>query len=201
MSEAIHDAQRLKELQALPLERKIMITQARIIEFNNWAKGNIYVSVSGGKDSTVLADIVRKINPDAPLVFANTGLEYPENQKLAKEMGAVFVRPKMQFSEVISTYGYPVIGKEVAEAIYYARRIKPVERERENCRAEASRTAWEENRSEREQNSAVCGKQSEWERLEIRGGRLPGSRAEVRCSISRHRERETAEQASQDGSG
>ena len=28
----IHDAQRLKELQALPLDRKVKITQTRIIE-------------------------------------------------------------------------------------------------------------------------------------------------------------------------
>ena len=34
------------------------------------------------------------------------------------------VTPKMRFDEVISTYGYPLISKEVAEAIYYARRIR-----------------------------------------------------------------------------
>jgi 3'-phosphoadenosine 5'-phosphosulfate sulfotransferase (PAPS reductase)/FAD synthetase len=33
------------------------------------------------------------------------------------------ITPEMRFDEVISTYGYPLIGKEVAEAIYYARRI------------------------------------------------------------------------------
>lgn len=172
MSEAIHDAQRLKELQALPLERKVLITQARIIEFNNWAKGNICVSVSGGKDSTVLADIVRKISPDAPLVFANTGLEYPENQKLAKEMGAVFVRPKMQFSEVISTYGYPVLSKETAEAIYYARRIKPAERERT----------------------------AERKRAELMGRRVLPLEGK-HLSISRHRGRGTGAPSMQDESG
>ena len=34
------------------------------------------------------------------------------------------IRPAMRFDEVISTFGYPLIGKEVAEAIYYARRIR-----------------------------------------------------------------------------
>ena len=33
MADAVHDAQRLAELQALPLERKIQITQARILEW------------------------------------------------------------------------------------------------------------------------------------------------------------------------
>jgi hypothetical protein len=30
----------------------------------------------------------------------------------------------MMFSEVISKYGYPIISKENAEAIYFARRIR-----------------------------------------------------------------------------
>ena len=49
----IHDAARLKELQALPLDRKIAITQARIIQWFNFWEGAVYVSFSGGKDSTV----------------------------------------------------------------------------------------------------------------------------------------------------
>ena len=127
----VHDSERLKELQALPLERKIAITQARIIEWFNFWEGNVYVSFSGGKDSTVLLDLVIKtikaIDPafEVPVVFSNTGLEYPEIQRFARSKGATFVTPKMNFVEVIKTYGYPLISKEVASAIYYARRIRP----------------------------------------------------------------------------
>ena len=136
MAEAVHDAQRLKELQALPLDRKIQISQARIIEWYQRNHGNVVVSFSGGKDSTVLLHLVRTIFPDVPAVFSNTGLEYPEIQRFVRTFPNVeIVAPKMNFSEVISTYGYPLIGKEVAEAIYYARRIRSqsvhVERERE----------------------------------------------------------------------
>ena len=137
--EPIHDAKRLAELRALPLERKILITQARIIEWNNHFNGNVCVSFSGGKDSTVLLNIARKINPDMKAVFSNTGLEYPEIQRFVKSFDNVdIVTPKIRFDQVISTYGYPVISKEVAEAIYYARRIRSqlvqVERERERER-------------------------------------------------------------------
>ena len=127
----IHNAARLKELQALPLERKIAITQARIIEWFNFWEGAVYVSFSGGKDSTVLLDLVVKtikaIDPtfEIPVVFSNTGLEYPEIQRFAKSKGATFVTPKMNIVEVIRNYGYPLISKEVSSAIYYARRIKP----------------------------------------------------------------------------
>lgn len=136
----VHDAKRLKELQALPLERKIMITQTRIIEWYQHFNGNVVVSFSGGKDSTVLLHIARQLYPDIPAVFSNTGLEYPEIQSFVRGHDNVaIVRPKMQFSEVISKYGYPLIGKEVAEAIYYARRIRPsAERERDAERASYS---------------------------------------------------------------
>lgn len=119
----IHDKERLKELQALPLWRKIQVTQARIIEWYNYFDGQVYISFSGGKDSTVLLHIARKIFPDIPVAFSNAGLEYPEIQSFAKLQGAQFVYPKMKFTDIIKTYGYPIISKEVSEAIYYARRI------------------------------------------------------------------------------
>ena len=114
----------LQQYQALPLHAKHSMTLARIREWYEHWNGNVFVSFSGGKDSTVLAHIVHEYYPDVPLVFVNTGLEYPEIQTFARKMGATFLRPKMQFSEVISKYGYPIISKENAEAIYYARKIK-----------------------------------------------------------------------------
>lgn len=125
MAEAVHTAERLAELQALPLSRKIQISQARIIEWYQKHNGNVIVSFSGGKDSTVLLHLVRTLYPDVPAVFSNTGLEYPEIQRFARKFPNVtVVTPKMRFDQVISTYGYPLIGKEVAEAIYYARKLR-----------------------------------------------------------------------------
>ena len=95
------------------------------------------MSFSGGKDSTVLLHIARQIYHGIPAVFSNTGLEYPEIQKFVKSFDNVdIVTPAMNFAQVISVYGYPLIGKEVADAIYYARRIRSqssnVERETDN---------------------------------------------------------------------
>lgn len=114
----------LRQYQALPLKAKVRMSQARIAEWYRYWEGNVHVSFSGGKDSTVLAHLVHEFYPDVPLVFVNTGLEYPEIQAFAKKMGAEFIYPKMKFSEVISTYGYPIISKENAEAIHIARRIR-----------------------------------------------------------------------------
>lgn len=110
-------------MQAWPLERKIQVTQAKIIEWYLHYKGKVAVSFSGGKDSTVLLDLARRAFPDITAAFVNTGLEYPEIRAFVKTVpNVVWLRPKMQFLKVIETYGYPVISKEVARRIYYARK-------------------------------------------------------------------------------
>ena len=85
--------------------------------------GQVYVSFSGGKDSTVLKHIVDSMYDDVPSLFVNTGLEYPEIQKFAmSQKNVVTVRPKMRFDEVVKKYGYPVISKETSKIIKEGRR-------------------------------------------------------------------------------
>lgn len=114
----------LRILQALPLEMKLRRTEARAKEFIDYfGVENCAVSFSGGKDSTVLAHIVRKLYPDIELVFCNTTLEYPEIQKFVKSFDNVTILyPKMTYAQVIQKYGYPFISKEVAERVYNALR-------------------------------------------------------------------------------
>ena len=112
----------LAQMQSLPLSAKIMMTKRRIRDWYDYWNGEVYVSFSGGKDSTVLLHIARELYPDIEAVFVNTGLEYPEIQKFVKTFDNVTIlRPKMRFDEVINKYGYPIISKEVSLAIHYAR--------------------------------------------------------------------------------
>ena len=85
--------------------------------------GQVYVSFSGGKDSTVLKHIVDSMYDGVPALFVNTGLEYPEIQKFAmSQPDVVTVRPDMRFDEVIKKYGYPVVSKETSRAVQYAKK-------------------------------------------------------------------------------
>ena len=66
-------------LQSLPLDIKIAKSKRRIQEWiDYYGEDKVYISFSGGKDSTVLLDLVRQVNPNIPAVFVDTGLEYPE---------------------------------------------------------------------------------------------------------------------------
>jgi 3'-phosphoadenosine 5'-phosphosulfate sulfotransferase (PAPS reductase)/FAD synthetase len=112
----------LKEMQTWPLERKIQVTQTRLIEWYQHYDGKVYVSFSGGKDSTVLLDMARRIYPDIEAVFIDTGLEYPEIRKFVKTFdGVTWLKPKMNFRQVIEKYGYPLISKEQAALIQECR--------------------------------------------------------------------------------
>lgn len=86
-------------------------------------EGKAYISFSGGKDSTVLLDLARRIYPDIPAVFVDTGLEYPEVRDFALNKGNVVrLTPEIPFNKVIEKYGYPVISKEVSRDVSVARR-------------------------------------------------------------------------------
>ena len=109
----------LKDMQALPWERKVNIAHARIMEFYNRMDGKVFVSFSGGKDSTILLHMVRQLYPDVPAVFVDTGLEYPEIRQFVNQHDNVIIlKPEMRFDEVITTYGYPAISKNIAHALH-----------------------------------------------------------------------------------
>jgi len=113
----------LKFLQALPWEQKVLKSQAKIMEWHHRNEGKVYISFSGGKDSTVLLHLVRQQFPEVPAVFVNTGLEYPEVVEHARNTENVIeIRPAMNFKAVIEKYGYPVISKDVAMTINAHRR-------------------------------------------------------------------------------
>jgi 3'-phosphoadenosine 5'-phosphosulfate sulfotransferase (PAPS reductase)/FAD synthetase len=110
--------EQLLQRQRLSLNLKETFTALRIREWYEFWDGKVYVSFSGGKDSTVLLHQVRKLYPEVPAVFVDTGLEYPEIRSFVKVIDNVtWVRPKIPFTQVIEKYGYPVVSKMTSRFI------------------------------------------------------------------------------------
>lgn len=116
---ALHTLDELRQRQALPLEVKIRMSEQRIREWvYEFGLEGVYISFSGGKDSTALLHLARRLYPDIKALFIDTGLEYPEIRDFVKTFDNVdAVRPKLTFKQVIQKYGYPFISKRVCDSV------------------------------------------------------------------------------------
>ena len=113
----------LIERQNWSLQQKIDHSLGAIDQFYSRLDGKVYVSFSGGKDSTVLLDLCRIIDPNIKAVFCNTGNEYPDIVKFVRKLkdtdgyNIEIIRPSITPKEVIASYGFPLISKETSEIV------------------------------------------------------------------------------------
>ena len=121
-----HTVQELYSMQAAPLSTKVRMTASRIRAWvNEYGEDGVYLSFSGGKDSTVLAHIIREVcgYKNIPFVFADVPTQYPELKQFAMTFdNIVILKPKISFAQVCEKYGFPMISKEVAECVSGARK-------------------------------------------------------------------------------
>lgn len=127
LSERRHTLASLREMN---LESKIIQTKylikCAVMEFG---LDKVYISYSGGKDSTVLSHIAKSMYPNILHLFANTTNEYPETlnhirwEKEENGTNIITVIPRdshgevWTFKKVVETYGYPMFSKRVSNAI------------------------------------------------------------------------------------
>lgn len=105
----------------MPYEEKLQRSKELILEWYLQYNGEVYVSFSGGKDSTALLHLARSIKGcgDIKGCFIDTGLEYPEIRDFVKTTPNVdWIKPKLNFKQVVEKYGYPIISKEQSKYIY-----------------------------------------------------------------------------------
>ena len=111
--------QELAELQALPLEAKVEMSQQLIAK--GLSMGKAAVMWSGGKDSTVLVHMVRQQQPDVVVVWNNTRVEFPETWPFIRGVASEWnlklyiakPRPGVSFWWCVEKYGWPLLGKQI----------------------------------------------------------------------------------------
>lgn len=117
------NADLLRYRQSLPLAVKEAMTRSRIEKFiTEYGLDGVYISFSGGKDSTVLMDIARQVDARIPAVFVDTWMEYPQIRSfVSKYDNVVTLKPVMGLKDIIRQYGWCFPSKDVAQTIWYAR--------------------------------------------------------------------------------
>lgn len=73
--------------------------------------GRIAVSVSGGKDSTVLLHLARQVDSEAPAVWFDSGSELASTRELCRQLGVSVVLPRMTVIEIWKHNGFGGHGK------------------------------------------------------------------------------------------
>ena len=132
--------QTLASLRNMNLASKIIQTRYLIKEaVSEFGVDKVYISYSGGKDSTVLSHIAKQLYPNILHLFANTTNEYPETlehihwEKECNATNIITVFPFdchgeiWNFKKVVEKYGYPVFSKRISNAIRtYQHALSPV---------------------------------------------------------------------------
>ena len=138
MAENKHTMKELYQWQALPLNIKVLMTAERIRSWvNEFGEDGVYLSFSGGKDSTVLAHIVRMVcgYRNIPLVFVDVPTQYPELKQFAQTFdNLVIVKSIISIAEVCEKYGFPLFSKEISECIADARKYIKILTDRQTDR-------------------------------------------------------------------
>lgn len=123
---AKHTMQELYQWQALPLNIKARMTAERIRNWvNEFGEDGVYLSFSGGKDSTVLGHIIREVcgYKNIPFVFVDVPTQYPELKQFAQTFdNLVILKPKISFAQVCEQYGFPMFSKEISECVADSRK-------------------------------------------------------------------------------
>ena len=80
------------DLQKMSLEEKISLSLEVLRNAFKVSKHCVAVAFSGGKDSTVVADMIERFMPEdfakTSCIFGNTGVEFPESLKFARDYGS-----------------------------------------------------------------------------------------------------------------
>lgn len=109
----------MADLQSAPYRYKRILAEGRAKEFYEEIVGNrgqnVHVSV-GGLDSITLFLFLRSIGLDVPGISVSS-LEDKSIQVVHKQLGLTILTPSTTKIDVLNTFGFPVVSKDVARGI------------------------------------------------------------------------------------
>jgi 3'-phosphoadenosine 5'-phosphosulfate sulfotransferase (PAPS reductase)/FAD synthetase len=99
-------------------EDKVDVATERVIEWTEICAdhGKNYAVSVGGLDSIVLLLFVRKILGKCDGISVSA-LEDTSIQQVHRDLGVIAIKPDMNFVQVLNTYGFPVLSKQIAADI------------------------------------------------------------------------------------
>lgn len=130
MKENLISEEELSYRQSLPLSIKQGLSVDAIRAFlREYSSSGTYISFSGGKDSTVLADLVWQIDASVPAVFLDTWMEFPQLRRFVHQFSEghelIVIKPEKTMKQIIDECGWCFPSKDVAEAVDAYRRNQP----------------------------------------------------------------------------
>lgn len=100
-----------------PLHKKIKMAK-RVLNDLFRATDKVAVAFSGGKDSLVALHLALQIKPDIPVLFVNTGIEFPESLEYIEQLKEKWnlnnfheANAKVNFWKLSEEKGLPVAGR------------------------------------------------------------------------------------------
>lgn len=99
---------------------------------SEYGEDNFYIAFSGGKDSTVLSELVDMALPNniIPRVYADTGIEYHLISEFVKEIKVqphswelVILKPTIPIRSMLENEGYPFKSKKHAKIVSIYQRL------------------------------------------------------------------------------
>lgn len=117
------DKEEFKNYVSLPLSDKIKVSKEIITEFmENIDMSNgekVAITSSFGKDSVVVIDLVRSMYPEIPIIFSDSGVEYPCFIEISKQYDNVlYIKPEKTMEQVVEENGYLLpLGREKTKTI------------------------------------------------------------------------------------
>ena len=110
----------MTENEFILYDRKVKIESV----VRQYGEDKFIISYSGGKDSTVLSELVDMAIPDnkIPRVYSDTGIEYSLNRefvynKIANDNRFIAIQPKVPIKEMLEQEGYPFKSKEHSQML------------------------------------------------------------------------------------